>query len=191
MCVVGESSGDLLAGGVCSRGRHSARARPSACRFVSASVIVRDLQTQAERQSAAVHFSVLSCKMDITVYQCPEYQAEPLWPVIQRLLLGSQLLVFITAVPMIFIDFAATVAYVLAFRKFPIWGSCETFPWNDAHKSGKRAGTDGISGCSADKETIHLLSDHFSHDRELQISQIRLRFQCSVVRQEEMGCINE
>lgn len=56
-----------------------------------------------------------------------------------------------------------TVANVVASRKFPIWVSCETFPWNNAHESG----TDkiGVSGCSADKETIHLLSDHFSHDR--------------------------
>lgn len=78
VCVVGESSGiDLLAGGVCSRGRQSARARSSACRFVSASVIVCDLQTQAESQSAAVHFSVLSCKMNIAVYQSPEYHPEP------------------------------------------------------------------------------------------------------------------
>lgn len=78
VCVVGESSGiDLLAGGVCARGGHSARARSGACRFVSASVIVRDLQTQAESQSVAVHLSVLSCKMNISVYQCPEYQPEP------------------------------------------------------------------------------------------------------------------
>lgn len=37
----------------------------------------------------------------------------------------------------------------------------------------KRAGIDkiGVSGCSVDKESIHLLSDYFSHDRKLQISQ--------------------
>lgn len=149
VCVVGESSGiDLLAGGVCSRGRHSARARSSACRFVSASVIVRDLQTQAESRSAAVHVSVLSCNMNITVYRRPEStraSVTKLWPVVQ--ILESQLLVFITDVLMILIDIAATVAYVVAFRKFPIWVSCETFPWNNAHKSGMQKSWHRLNQC--------------------------------------------
>lgn len=82
------------------------------------------------------------------------------------------------------IDIIATVA----FRKFPISvGACLFYLlWNFFSGTAltslacKRASIDkiGVLGSLVDKETIHLFSDHFSHDHRVQISQRTLPFPC-------------
>lgn len=105
----------------------------------------------------------------------------------RRLLkLKGQLLLFITNVPIIIGWHHCNSCISSCFQKVSNLGgslsfvsSVKLFPGTTFKSLAcKRASIDkiGVSGSLDDKETIHLLSDYFSHDHRVQISQRTLPF---------------